>query len=82
MKKKNRFSCLFGYNIISNVLYQAIRNNTVAEKTTKLVLFFHKNIQASFSLAQYGPIMRQNVKRLDLIEKVFISARKAGKKQN
>ena len=27
MKKKNEFSCVFGHNIISNGLYQAIRNN-------------------------------------------------------
>ena len=39
MKKENEFSCLFGHNIISNGLYQAIR-----QKTTELVLLFHKNI--------------------------------------
>ena len=44
MKKKNEFSRLFGHNIISNGLYQAIRNNIVAKKTTELVLLFHKNI--------------------------------------
>ena len=27
MKKENEFSCHFGYNITSNGLYQAIRNN-------------------------------------------------------
>ena len=44
MKKKNEFSCLFGPNVISNRIYQAIRNNIVAKKTTELVLLFHNNI--------------------------------------
>ena len=44
MKKKNEFSYLFGHNIISNGLYQAIKNNIVAKNTTGLVLLFHKNI--------------------------------------
>ena len=35
MKRENEFSCLFG-------LYQAIRNNIVAKKTTELVLSFLK----------------------------------------
>ena len=43
MKKENEFSCIFGHNIISNGLYQAIRNN-IDYKTTELVLLFHKNI--------------------------------------
>ena len=34
----------FWPNIISNGLYQTIRNNIVAKKTTELVLLFHKNI--------------------------------------
>ena len=42
MKKDNEFSCLFSYNIISNGLYQDIRNNIMAKKTTELVLLFHK----------------------------------------
>ena len=42
MKKKKEFSWFFGHNIISNDLYQAIRNNIVANNTTELVLLFHK----------------------------------------
>ena len=35
---------LFFWSIFfSNGLYQAIRNNIVAKKTTKLVFLFHKN---------------------------------------
>ena len=44
MKKENEFSCLFGHNIISNGLYQAIRYNVEAKKTTEFVFFFHKNL--------------------------------------
>ena len=44
MKKENELSCLFDHNIISNGIYQVIRNNIVAKKTTELVLLFHKNI--------------------------------------
>ena len=44
MKKENEFSCLFGHNIISNDLYQAIKNNIVIKKSTEIVLFFHKNV--------------------------------------
>ena len=42
MKNENEFSCHFGQNIISNDLYQAIRNNIVAKKTIELVFIFHK----------------------------------------
>ena len=42
MKKENLFICLFGHDIISNGLYQAIKNNIVAKKTTELALLFHK----------------------------------------
>ena len=41
MKKENEFCCLFGHNIISNGLYQVIRNNIETKKTTELVLLFH-----------------------------------------
>ena len=44
MKKENEFNRLFDHNIISNGLYQAIRNNIAAKKTTELILIFHKNI--------------------------------------
>ena len=44
MKKETELSCLFAHDIISNCLYQAIRNNIVAKKITELVLLFHKNI--------------------------------------
>ena len=43
MKKENEFIVFFGHNIISNGLYQVIRNNIVAKKTTELVHLFHKN---------------------------------------
>ena len=43
LRKENEFSCLFGHNIISLGLYQAIRNNIVTKKTTELFLLFHKN---------------------------------------
>ena len=49
MKVENEFSYLFGHNIISNGLYQAIRNNIVAKKN-------------SFSFFQYGPKKLQSVK--------------------
>ena len=39
----------------------AIRNTILAEKTTELVLLFHKRQLSLFSLAQYGPIMLQSV---------------------
>ena len=35
-------SVVYLTNIISNSLYQTIRNNIEAKKTTKLVLLFHK----------------------------------------
>ena len=35
-----RVQLFFGNNIISNGLYQAIRNNIVAKNTTELLLFF------------------------------------------
>ena len=41
--KENEFMSFLA-NIISNGLYEAIRNNIVAKKTTDLVLPFHKNI--------------------------------------
>ena len=51
-ENENLFSCLFGHNIISNGLYQAIKNKIVAKKTT----------EASFSLVQYEPKKHQSVK--------------------
>ena len=38
----NEFSCRFGHNIISNGLYQTIRNNIVVINTNEFVLLFHK----------------------------------------
>ena len=40
--KMRTISVVFLANIIPNGLYQVIRNNIVAKKTTELVLFFHK----------------------------------------
>ena len=40
--KMRTSSLVFLANIISNALYQTIRNNVVAKKTTELVLLFHK----------------------------------------
>ena len=57
MKKENEFSCLFGHNITCNGLYQAIRINIVAKKTTELVLLL-----ASFPSAQYEPKKHKSVK--------------------
>ena len=42
--KRKTSSDVFLANVISNGLYQAIKNNIVAKKTTELVLLFHKNI--------------------------------------
>ena len=38
--KRRTSSVVFLANIISNVLYQAIRNNIVAKNPTELILFF------------------------------------------
>ena len=57
MKNENEFCCLYGYNIISNGLYHAIRNNIVAKKTTELVLLFHKK---TTKLVFFWPNMSQN----------------------
>ena len=67
IKKENKFSCIFGYNIIFNGLYLAIRNNILAKKkTTELVLLFYKNIS---KLVFHWPNMGQkSIKVLMLIE--------------
>ena len=43
-EKEREFSCLFDHNIISNGLYQALRNKIVAKMTTELIILFSKNI--------------------------------------
>ena len=65
MKKGKEFSCLFGHNIISNGLYQAIKNNIVAKKTTELVLLFHtKTTKLVFLLPNMG---QKSIKVLNLV---------------
>ena len=66
MKKENKFSCLFGHCIISNGLYQAIRNNIVPKKTTELVLLFHTNMTR---LVFHWPNMSQKCFKLLIVIK-------------
>ena len=50
LKKKNEFSCLFGHNIISNSLYQTIRNDIGKKRQLNSFFFFIKRQLSQFSL--------------------------------
>ena len=64
MKNENDFSCLFGQNIIFNDNYQTTRNNIVANKTTEIVLIFHKNkTKLVFLWPNMGQKKLESVKR-------------------
>ena len=67
MKKENEFICLFGHNIISNCLYQAIRIDIVVKKTTELVLLFHKK---KTMLVFLSPIVAKKHQSVKLIKQI------------
>ena len=56
-------------NIISNGLIEAIRNNIVAKKITKLVPLFHKNIT---KLVFLWPIMGQKYFKGLTLEQIIL----------
>ena len=60
-------SVVFLANIISNSLYQAIRNNIVTKKTTELVLLFYNN---TTKLVFLWPNMGQKI--FKVLIKLFI----------
>ena len=64
MKKENKFSCLFGHNIISNCLYKAIRKHIVAKKTTELVKDVFFIVMLSKLLGSKMPILEDYLKQV------------------